>query len=199
MRAVPGQSRAVARRPLAVAVLVAALTLLSAPAASAAVHFKGQPPAGRGHKAPAPNSKATNSPVHQPSPQPTKRTAAKTKPHPPAHPAAGHYYYAPKPAASAKSKPKPKADPSAAPSSSAVGSSWKRHDAGQLDRGVVRAFTSDLKQAGQSAGFPALLVGVMIAFLLVQHRLDKRDVKLSHADWVSDQGLEFNAPTTTQR
>lgn len=94
-------------------------------------------------------------------------------------------------------KPKPKPKPSASQAAvTGAHSTWQSDDSGRVDRGVVRAFTTDLKKAGQSAGFPALLVGVMVAFLLVQHRLDRRDVKLSQADWVSDQGLEFSAPTT---
>lgn len=94
--------------------------------------------------------------------------------------------------------PKPTAPATSAPSHH-NGGNWNRVDTGNADRGVVRAFTAGLANAGKSAGFPALLIAVVAVFLLVQHRLDKRDVKLSNADWVSDQGLEFSAPSTIRR
>lgn len=106
------------------------------------------------------------------------------------------------PAAAPESAAAP--EPASAPTSkpaAATGhtTNWQREDSEHADKGVVRAFASDLRHAGKSAGFPLFLVGVMAAFLLVQHRLDKRDVKLSQADWASDQGLEFSAPGTTRR
>jgi hypothetical protein len=77
--------------------------------------------------------------------------------------------------------------------------SWRRDDADRANRGVARAFVTGLRDAGRTAGFPALLIAVMVVFLLVQHRLDGRDEKLSRAEWMTDQGLEFSAPSTTTR
>jgi hypothetical protein len=57
------------------------------------------------------------------------------------------------------------------------------------------ALAAGFRAAGGPAGFPALLLAVVVAFLLVQHRLDRRDVKLSTADWASDDGLEFRPPS----
>jgi hypothetical protein len=121
---------------------------------------------------------------------------------PTAAPSAGHQGYdgydapSPAPASAPAARATPK--PTTAPAPDRGVSTWQREDQTQSNRGVVRAFATDLKKASQSAGFPALLIAVMAVFLLVQHRLDRRDVKLSLADWATDQGLEFSAPTTIQ-
>jgi hypothetical protein len=186
-------------------ILVAALSLLSAPAAQAAVHLKAGPPAHKGHASrQGQTQSSTTSPVHAPPKARATSGTASSKPAPAPRAGAtgsgagGHHYGT---ARSEPVPPKPKPKPSAHPSSSTgtVPSTWQREDTDHLDRGVVRAFTTDLKKAGQSAGFPAVLIAVMVIFLLVQHRLDKRDAKLSHADWASDHGLEFSAPATIRR
>lgn len=214
MRAEQNRSRAASCRPRALVVSAVAggvLALASAPAAYAAGDFKPQPhaeatatatkpghghghdhttgPAGSGRGSNPKSAKSTtftpNTATASPSPAPSTAvdqappswTGSVTVPATVAPPA---------PAAT-----------TSAPAAEHAGATWTRNDdRSRADRGVVRAFAADLKSAGRSAGFPALLIGVMVAFLLVQHRLDKRDVKLSHADWVSDQGLEFSAPST---
>lgn len=212
MRAEHYRSRAALRRPRALfasAVVGGVLALTSAPAAHAADTFKPKPHPdatsttvkprhghGHGHGA------GTPTPGHKP---PAKKGSTTFAPHTATSPSAASHTVDPAP-----TRPDPAAAPSAAtpapvattsaPAVKGAGSTWTRNDdRPRADRGVVRAFATDLKSAGRSAGFPALLVGVMIVFLLVQHRLDKRDVKLSHADWVSDQGLEFSAPSTIRR
>lgn len=220
MRADRRQLRASARRPFAVALLSVvtgvALSLGAAPA-QAALTLKTHPhpdaaavtPKSHGHghphhAAPAPHGgkhKSLSGSVITP------HTATKAAPVAPVAPATRPSYVqsiqpadpAPPAATSASSKTKPTSSAEAASGGGAADSAWQRKDEDNADRGVVRAFAADLQTAGQSAGFPALLVAVMVVFLLVQHRLDRRDVKLSHADWVSDQGLEFSAPATTRR
>lgn len=184
------------------------LALASAPAAHAAGDFKPQPHSGpsatstkpgHGHRhghAAGPTTPARGSNPKSAAFTPNTATSSPA----PAPTAAG---------GGTRTEPAPsvvRTQPTAAPAASVTpaapartdaGATWTREDdRSRADRGVVRAFAADLKQAGRSAGFPMLLIGVMVAFLLVQHRLDKRDVKLSHADWVSDQGLEFSAPST---
>jgi hypothetical protein len=216
-----GQSRAAARRRSSVAVLTAAVACAggfvlsaAAPAAAApAVHWRTQPHAtatatmtptgGKGHghgghgatgKAGGHGSKsATSSPMH-----PHAVTKA-----PAPSPSAGHTESARsgawvRPAGSAPvSRPASTTSP-AAVAAAAVPAipAWRRDDSDHANRGVVRAFTTGLRSAGQTAGFPALLIAVMVVFLLIQHRLDRRDEKLSRAEWTTDQGLEFSAPTT---
>lgn len=215
MRANRWQSRAVARRPVAsaaaIAVTGAVLALVSAPAASAATSAKPDPHSvtasptpknGHGHKTTAhPGATKHNSTVSgttqlQPRTATVSGTAAPTTVAPAAPVWVQPAVPAPAPAPAAASASAASAKPTTAPAHDA---SWQRDDPAHADRSVVHAFAADLKSAGQSAGFPALLIAVMIVFLLVQHRLDKRDVKLSHADWVSDHGLEFSAPATIQR
>lgn len=153
----------------------------------------GSPKAAHRRAATAKHAPTNGAPRLQPRTAPARAgTAPTVRPAEPAwaEPAVPWRAAAPKPAAPAPRKPEPAATRN---------STWQREDTGHAERGVVRAFAADLKQAGQVAGFPALLVAVMIVFLLVQHRVDRRDVKLSHADWASDQGLEFSAPARIRR
>jgi len=191
------------------------LALSSAPAV-ASTDFKAQPhatpaptPAPKGHhghgQTTATNSTAGHSPQHQATP--TSSSTSTFRANATTQSTGASSATAQRGGASSEpALPKPAATPTAQPKASAGAgstnaevSTWQRAESDHVDRGVVRAFATDLKKAGQSAGFPALLVAVMVGFLLVQHRLDKRDVKLSHADWVSDQGLEFSAPSTIRR
>src|SRR5436305_8617322 len=212
VRAVPGRARVVSRRPFVLvfpAVVGAVLALGSAPAAASAgsgerphpqaTATTSTPTHGHGHghahgtpgKAPAKRGTPSASPSIKP------RIATTTS----SGTATGHRDT---PVWSEPTRPKPKpaaAAPSPATKPSAkndVQSTWRRQDADHADRGVVRAFASDLKTAGKSAGFPALLVVAMVVFLLVQHRLAQRDATLSPPDRASDHALESSAPTTTR-
>lgn len=216
----PAQSRLVGRRPLAVvfaAAVAGGFLALSAAPAVASADFKVQPhatptttAAHKGHhghgQATATNSTAGHSPQHQATPTSSSGpTTFRSNATP--RSTGGSATSQRGGASSEPALPKPKATPTPQQQASAGAgstnanevSTWQRVDSDHVDRGVVRAFATDLKKAGQSAGFPVLLVAVMVGFLLVQHRLDKRDVKLSHADWASDQGLEFSAPSTIRR
>jgi len=211
----------VGRRPLAVVFAAAAVggfVALSASPALASTDFKVQPhatatatPAPKGHhghgQATATNSTAGHSPKHQATPTSSSSGTTTFRSNATPQSTVGSATSQRGGASSEPALPKPTTTPAPQPKASAgagsinadEASTWQRVDSDHVDRGVVRAFATDLKKAGQSAGFPALLVAVMVGFLLVQHRLDKRDVKLSHADWVSDQGLEFSAPSTIRR
>jgi hypothetical protein len=208
---------AAVRRPLAATTLVAALAgavvgLAAAPADAAAL--KPHPHAttaasapahhhGGAHGKPGAAHHRAATPKHGPTPGAPRlkpRTAPAAAWTAPAVRPAEPSWVAPSapPERPTAPAPMPAAAPKPHPAATRI-STWQREDTGPVDRGVVRAFATDLKQAGQAAGFPALLVAVMVVFLLVQHRVDKRDVKLSHADWASDQGLEFSAPATIRR
>jgi hypothetical protein len=182
--------------------------LCSAPPAAAAApgHGNNRPhaataaaPAGHGHRhghAAAQSRHATNSARRAPAGSATgpRAPAAATRP-----PYSGRNGYDEAPPATGSRPPVRVALPAAASAAPANAvSTWHRDDPNQHDRGVVRAFATGLRNAGRSAGFPALLIAVMCLFLLAQHRLDRRDVKLSGADWTADQGLEFSAPSRIQ-
>jgi len=216
VRAEGHRSRAVARRPFAAAAVVlattgAALAFAAAPA-GASDDFKPQPHAdtattttdrGHGHahssKPAAHGSKHTTTTTSGGGTVVQPRTVTQTTTGPAIASRSGSWAppaAAPEPAVAPTPASAPTSKPAAA---SGHSTNWQREDSEHSDKGVVRAFASDLRHAGKSAGFPIFLVGVMAAFLLVQHRLDKRDVKLSQADWASDQGLEFSAPATIRR
>jgi len=208
VRAERNRSRAVARAAAAVATTGAALTFAAGPA-DASVDGKPQPHTdtatttthrGHGHARPA-------HPTAHGSKHATTTSDSTLQPHTATQATTGPAVTSlsgtstPSLATlSPWSAPEPATAPDSKPAATARHTTnWQRQDTDHADKGVVRAFAADLKNAGKSAGFPAFLVGVMAVFLLVQHRLDKRDVKLSQADWVSDQGLEFSAPATIQR
>jgi hypothetical protein len=57
-------------------------------------------------------------------------------------------------------------------------------------QGVVNA----VSQAGGGTGFPLLLLFVVLAFLLMQNRIDRRDPKLALASVAADDTVEFQPP-----
>jgi hypothetical protein len=57
-------------------------------------------------------------------------------------------------------------------------------------QGVVNAVSS----AGGGTGFPLILLFVVVAFLLVQNRIDSRDPKLALASVAADDTVEFLPP-----
>jgi hypothetical protein len=61
---------------------------------------------------------------------------------------------------------------------------------GSAVQGVVHAVGVD----GGGTGFPLLLVGLVLAFLLAQNRIDRRDPKLALASVAADDMVEFHAP-----
>ncbi|MBV9098783.1 MAG: hypothetical protein JO079_12080, partial [Frankiaceae bacterium] len=149
----------------------AVLAIASAPAAAAAMDFKPHPhhhhasaagaakTAGRGHKPPhhrpAAGSKHGNGKPGavqikpRTAPAPARKVPAATSPGVRRATPVWVEPATPKPARPATAH---RAKPKAAP---AHHSTWQRDDSTQhADLGVVRAFASDLKRAGQSAGFP---------------------------------------------
>jgi hypothetical protein len=153
---------------------------------------------GKGTTAPPGNPESKQSPTTV-APQPRTATASPSAPtdSPPRSTVSGGPSAAPAPTSPAAA-PVPSPSSASGQSGDERDSTWRRLNSEPVDRSITKALTTGLKNAGSSAGFPALLIGVMVAFLLVQHRLDKRDVKLSQADWASDHGLEFSAPSTIQ-
>ena len=57
-------------------------------------------------------------------------------------------------------------------------------------QGVVHAVGA----AGGGTGFPLLLIGLVMIFLLVQNRIDRRDPKLALASIAADDTVEFQPP-----
>ena len=57
-------------------------------------------------------------------------------------------------------------------------------------QGVVNAVSA----AGGGTGFPLILLLVVLAFLLVQNRIDSRDPKLALASVAADDTVEFLPP-----
>lgn len=57
-------------------------------------------------------------------------------------------------------------------------------------QGVVNAVT----HAGGGAGFPLLLLFIVLGFLLVQNRIDRKDPKLALASVAADDTIEFRPP-----
>jgi hypothetical protein len=57
-------------------------------------------------------------------------------------------------------------------------------------QGVVQAVGS----AGGGTGFPLLLLGFVLAFLIAQNRIDRRDPKLALASIAADDLVEFRLP-----
>ncbi len=56
-------------------------------------------------------------------------------------------------------------------------------DVGQVSEGVARNST-----------FPLALIAVIVAFLVVQHRIDLRDPKLAQSPVITDPHLRFLPP-----
>ena len=57
-------------------------------------------------------------------------------------------------------------------------------------QGVVHAVGA----AGGGTGFPLLLIGLVLVFLVVQNRIDRRDPKLALASIAADDTVEFQPP-----
>ncbi len=67
----------------------------------------------------------------------------------------------------------------------------------RLTQAVVKAVQNALGSvgsAGGGTGFPLLLLGLVLAFLLVQNRIDRRDPKLALASIAADDTVEFQPP-----
>jgi hypothetical protein len=62
-------------------------------------------------------------------------------------------------------------------------------------QGVVQAVGS----AGGGTGFPLLLVGLVVAFVIAQNRIDRRDPKLALASIAADDMVEFQLPPSRRR
>jgi hypothetical protein len=62
-------------------------------------------------------------------------------------------------------------------------------------QGVVTAVGS----AGGGTGFPLLLVGLVVAFVIAQNRIDRRDPKLALASIAADDMVEFQLPPSRRR
>jgi hypothetical protein len=60
-------------------------------------------------------------------------------------------------------------------------------------RGVQRA-AGIVGAAGGGTGFPLLLLGLVLMFLVVQNRIDRRDPKLALASIAADDTVEFQPP-----
>jgi hypothetical protein len=57
-------------------------------------------------------------------------------------------------------------------------------------QGVVQAVGT----AGGGTGFPLLLLGFVLAFVIAQNRIDRRDPKLALASVAADDLVEFKLP-----
>ncbi len=67
----------------------------------------------------------------------------------------------------------------------------------RLTQDVVKAVQKALGSvgsAGGGTGFPLLLLGLVLVFLLVQNRIDRRDPKLALASIAADDTVEFQPP-----
>jgi hypothetical protein len=60
--------------------------------------------------------------------------------------------------------------------------------------GAVQRAAHAVGAAGGGTGFPLLLVGLVLAFLVVQNRIDRRDPKLALASIAADDTVEFQPP-----
>jgi large repetitive protein len=59
---------------------------------------------------------------------------------------------------------------------------------------AVQSVVHAVGQAGGGTGFPLLLVGLVMVFLIVQNRIDRRDPKLALASIAADDTVEFQPP-----
>jgi large repetitive protein len=60
--------------------------------------------------------------------------------------------------------------------------------------GAVQGVVGAVGSAGGGTGFPLLLIGLVMIFLLVQNRIDRRDPKLALASIAADDTVDFHPP-----
>ncbi|HTW19170.1 MAG TPA: Ig-like domain-containing protein, partial [Mycobacteriales bacterium] len=60
--------------------------------------------------------------------------------------------------------------------------------------GAVHGALRSISSAGGGTGFPLLLIAVVLVFLVVQNRIDRRDPKLALASVAADDTVEFQPP-----
>jgi hypothetical protein len=60
--------------------------------------------------------------------------------------------------------------------------------------GAVQGVVDAVAKAGGGTGFPLMLLLVVLAFLLMQNRIDRRDPKLALASVAADDTVEFLPP-----
>jgi large repetitive protein len=58
----------------------------------------------------------------------------------------------------------------------------------------VKNLVSTIGRAGGGSGFPLLLLGFVLVFIVVQNRIDRRDPKLALASIAADDQVEFQPP-----
>ena len=71
---------------------------------------------------------------------------------------------------------------------------WPGQESGELADEAGVLFAIQMLQHGRPAGFPLLLLIAGAAFLLLQHRIDRRDPKLARPPLTADTGLPFRPP-----
>jgi hypothetical protein len=59
---------------------------------------------------------------------------------------------------------------------------------------AVQGVVDAVSHAGGGTGFPLMLLFVVLAFLLMQNRIDRRDPKLALASVAADDTFEFLPP-----
>jgi hypothetical protein len=63
---------------------------------------------------------------------------------------------------------------------------------------AVQSAVSAVGQAGGGTGFPLILIGLVVVFLVVQNRIDRRDPKLAFASVAADDLVEFEPPPSRE-
>jgi hypothetical protein len=63
---------------------------------------------------------------------------------------------------------------------------------------AVQSAISAVGQAGGGTGFPLILVGLVVVFLVVQNRIDRRDPKLAFVSVAADDMVEFRPPPSRE-
>jgi hypothetical protein len=63
---------------------------------------------------------------------------------------------------------------------------------------AVQSAISAVGQAGGGTGFPLILVGLVVVFLVVQNRIDRRDPKLAFVSIAADDLVEFQPPPSRE-
>jgi hypothetical protein len=63
---------------------------------------------------------------------------------------------------------------------------------------AVQSAISAVGQAGGGTGFPLILIGLVVVFLIVQNRIDRRDPKLAFVSVAADDLVEFLPPPSRE-